>query len=446
MIDFAPLLYVAFLMQLQSVNTIFIRTMLVCILAFSPLIGYGQEENPKDNDTGVSLLGFVDIEFCDLGADDVESNTNGITYTLEKWAARSLCYNLTNSSKSPIAVKTHFVDGAITIDSTRKRSCKSNEFVDKFGQYVSKYDKLVTIPPRSSVKQQATLRLPDDYVGHLLWCLAVEVFVPNAQQKPTWLFDIVLRKAKFIDAIVDGQLEAGFSVGVPSGFDQTTNLLSAPPFFLRPVDSGKLLLSLWLNNTGQVDQQTTTTIRLHWILWREIMQQTKEMRVEAWGKQDVQFEIPSFPWYKWLMSISASVDHTPSYNFESEFVTEDMKQKQTIKLEPVRYTPTAKRVSIGRWLIAIIFVLFVVIIWRHKKRQKNWMNSFPQNMMFPWNTAWAFGPSWFQQSFADSQVPPDSHQPQSAWGWNQPTFLGQNQLQWWQNMHNSVDSLGPANQ
>jgi len=58
------------------------------------------------------------------------------------------------------------------------------------------------------------------------------------------LFDIVLRKAKFIDAIVDGQLEAGFSVGVPSGFDQTTNLLSAPPFFLRPVDSGKLLLSL----------------------------------------------------------------------------------------------------------------------------------------------------------------------------------------------------------
>lgn len=373
-------------MQLPSVHKLLWYHLLVCILAIPPFISYGQEDSPKDHDTGVSLLGFVDIEFCDLGTDGVESTTNGITYTLEKWSTRSICYNLTNASKSPIAVKTHFVDGAITIDSTHKRSCKSNEFIDKFGQYVSKYDKLVTIPPRSSIKQQASLRLPDDYIGHLLGCLAVEVFVPNKQQKQPWLFDIVLRKAKFIDAIIDGKLEQGFSVGIPSNYDQTTNLLSSPPFFLRPTDPGQLSLSLWLNNTGQVDEQVVTTIHLYWILWQEIWQQTKETRVEAASKQDVQFEIPKLPWYKGLFSIAASVDHTPNYNFESEFVTEEMKQKQTITLEPVRYTPTAKRVSIVGRLLAIIVILIIVLLWRHKKRHRdNGFDYFPPHIMYPWN-------------------------------------------------------------
>lgn len=90
-----------------------------------------------------------------------------------------------------------FVDGAITNDKFRSKSCLSEWQWEKLWKYIT-WASIVHIPAKSTVVETYTLNLPKNYKYHwdIPWCITISTLDAESD---AGTFKIVTRKANFID-------------------------------------------------------------------------------------------------------------------------------------------------------------------------------------------------------------------------------------------------------
>jgi len=138
----------------------------------------------------MSDISTVDVSFCTTWV-------GTIAYSLSPAENKKLCYVVSNSSDVDVHVKIWFVDGGFTNDQRKNKSCQQDGQIMNFAQYVTGYEDVVSLPPRSEVQRFASLKFPENFTWTRNGCLVYSLGGVEMWGKVT--FTVLMRKAKFID-------------------------------------------------------------------------------------------------------------------------------------------------------------------------------------------------------------------------------------------------------
>ena len=335
------------------------------------------EEDPRKH--GSKSLGFIELSFCDV--DDKTIKENELSLEIEQGEKADICIDVRNTSDESITLKLNAVDGAVTIDQTQKRSCKSNVFTEKFGQYIQWYDKLITIPANSQVRQLATLELPLSYVGSFLWCMSYEIF-EKEKKKTTWMFEIILRKAKFIDVFVDGDINVGLELQASEDYDKKSNLLKHDKLYFHEQDDGSAFLSFSFHNIWHIDQQSQAKVTITNIFGKEVFANSQDKKTLPGESTRLFFSVAKIPWYRGPFHVYVDVTHRPEFSFDSEKIDASLRQEQSFSVK--------SRAFLFPWrlivALVVLYIIFKVIrIIKKKKRDHEQPLDQPYSGHYPQN-------------------------------------------------------------
>lgn len=138
----------------------------------------------------------VEVNFCD------EYGSKSISYDVFLWKKQDICLNIFNGSEQDVVVNLWFVDGMLTNDQWKNRACWNNDDVDSFWQYITWYQPSISLKKDETKTQHVNLRLPDDLTlawSAIEWCLVYSLSSNTVDGSGSVGFDIVVRKAKFIN-------------------------------------------------------------------------------------------------------------------------------------------------------------------------------------------------------------------------------------------------------
>ena len=109
--------------------------------------------------------------------------------------------SLENKSNSWTYVQVWFVDWTVTKDSYKNKACLAEWQWETFWNYVN-WDSTLYIPEHSNITKTYSIQLPEhyQYSWNILWCITLSTLNPSFE---AWSFNIVSRKANFIDMDVD---------------------------------------------------------------------------------------------------------------------------------------------------------------------------------------------------------------------------------------------------
>lgn len=153
-------------------------------------------------------------DLTNISLDYCTTSENTLQYQVTPGVETGICYNLSNSSKTPVTVKLSFIDGTFTNDQRQNKACLSDADRENFWQYVTGYDQLITLKAGETIKKEAKLLYPMGMDGYYHWCVVYSIVeVDQGSQWATTNFSILMRRAKFIDIIV-GNPESAKNKGI----------------------------------------------------------------------------------------------------------------------------------------------------------------------------------------------------------------------------------------
>gem|GEM_PF-1314348 len=157
---------------------------------------------------GISVLVMIAPVYADalksISLDYCAVTGNILPYTINTTVETGICYTVTNTSNQEITMKINFVDGTFTNDQWQNRACLDESAKENFGQYVTNYEKTVTLSSGETKTETATLLYPEGTDGQYHGCITYSV-VDTSNKTTTGEnsnFSILMRKAKFIDVLV----------------------------------------------------------------------------------------------------------------------------------------------------------------------------------------------------------------------------------------------------
>jgi len=109
-----------------------------------------------------------------------------------------ICMNFRNTAPYEVDVIITFVDWWVTADELQRKSCKSDEYVEEFWQYISWYNSPLRIPAYGTVEHHAYTAFPEQMSWSVAGCVTYRVD-GDKRETADGMFDIIVRKAKFID-------------------------------------------------------------------------------------------------------------------------------------------------------------------------------------------------------------------------------------------------------
>lgn len=213
-------------------------------------------------------LGDVDVSFCETNTGAVMQS--GVTVSgsvlfyqtpVEKrW---DICYRISNKSPVNATIKISFVDGTFTNDQRRNKACLSDADTKYFGQYVTGFENIITIPANQTIEKKANFIYPTGSDGVYHGCLVYSILENTAQNTgESSNFALLMRRAKFVDVLVGDYLKATENAIVFVDFDPASweNLSSNPKirYYIDPTD-GKYVVQFKLKNVSSVDQNVSIT-------------------------------------------------------------------------------------------------------------------------------------------------------------------------------------------
>lgn len=112
---------------------------------------------------GDKNLANVTARFCNDPNEIVEN----LNMTVSPGEEKDICIELSNEGIVDVPMQLNFVDGAFT-SNTNRQSCMKETDVEKFGQFVSGYDSIVTVPAGQKKQVIAKIRFGADKIGKVL--------------------------------------------------------------------------------------------------------------------------------------------------------------------------------------------------------------------------------------------------------------------------------------
>jgi len=286
----------------------YIRTYILLLLVFW-LANYPVAMAWNNSDSSVY---DIDVKFCDDQWNILEDKH--LKRDMMDNPSQQICMRLINRYDAPLLVNLWFVDGTYTVDELHHRSCKSDIYVQEFGQYITWYRSLIVVPAQSSIIEYATLQFPSNSTGTALGCLAYRI-QDEASKASGWLFDIIIRKAKFIDLFFDWFPPLGtakLQVIPVDDFDEKKNIVLHPLLYVtKKLWEDPSLRVKFDNREGDIDQKVVTRLRVSNLWGNDVYQSSQNIKLTPHSQKEVLYILDQLPWYKGYFSLSMKIEHWP---------------------------------------------------------------------------------------------------------------------------------------
>lgn len=160
-------------------------------------------------------IGDIELTFCNT--DNLLDHDRHLKFQMDPNKSKEICLEFTNTTEYDVPLKVNFVDGWLTADQNARRACKNEISKDWFGKYVQWDATTIMVPTKSSTKLIKTITMPTSKVGYNYGCVTYSVPDGNMMKQGGLSYNVVVRKAWFIDAIVKGKIISRLEVLWPEG-------------------------------------------------------------------------------------------------------------------------------------------------------------------------------------------------------------------------------------
>lgn len=300
-----------------------------------------------------STIGDVSVNFC-----NGDNNTKSLSMVLDSGKEWEICMEFSNFSENDADISYGFVDGVVTADQYKSKACKNEWDGEVFGQYVSQEINNINIPAKTKILQKAYVKFPAWLTGMVNWCLTY--FVSNVKETTTIdsaMFDVLVRKASFIDVLVGGELSRNLKL---SSENKSINSY-------YDTEKDVLVLEVRFDNAGTVNEWVVMNGIVSNIFGYSAVFSGEVIKVLSDGSQVLRMELNNIPWYKWPFNVELNIVSNPQFDFDPVSIPDDMKESI--------YIDAKTNVFVMPWLIiyivwgVIILIILIKILARHLKFQ-----------------------------------------------------------------------------
>lgn len=253
----------------------------ICIYVWS--VSFGQTPRLWD----------IEMRFCNN-----DQTANEVDFTTNVGKNLPICIELKNKAKKSATIGIEFVDAVITDDEFKDRACNAPDRAKpQFGNYVQTYDHNIILQWGETVKKEYIVKYPGwfEWLSH--GCLLYNVI--NDQPEENSMINVIVRSAKFIDVFV--------------GKGKVSQVISMTTPTIKKVGD-EYILTLWINNKGNVDEKISITSTLS-----NIIGPKKEFKFDSIVPANtwIIFTTTSMvlPTFGWIFLLKSKVTYTPQFNF-----------------------------------------------------------------------------------------------------------------------------------
>lgn len=295
----------------------------------------------------------VEVQFCNN-----DEKTKNLSMVLEWWIENEICMDFYNYSNNDVTLKYGFVDGTIAVGDTPKKACKNEWEWEEFGQYVTQDTDTITVLAWETVRQKAKIKYPAGFSGMINGCLTYSIVWNESNiGNDDNMFTILVRRAKFIDVLVGGELKRNIQFSddnsLSYSFDSKAN---------------QFVINISLNNAWNVDEN----LKISWVVSnsfgynKEIL--VENIKVLSDSKKDIQIVVDELPWYKLAYKADLTLVWTPEFAFDPATLPDSVKEPITIHLSLDMFQfPWIILVYV---LLGVVFIVIVCFLAKHLRFQK----------------------------------------------------------------------------
>lgn len=237
----------------------------------------------------------------------------------EEWINTEICMDFYNTSADDITIKYGFVDWSVTADEFKNKACKNEGEIDNFWQYLTQNNTEILVPAWWSVRQKAYAKFPVWLSWLIHGCLTYYVKNDDAWQSNN-TFNVLVRKAAFIDVLVWWNLERSLKISQDSvSYNHNTN-------------KGTYDVSIKVENKWNIDEMLSFVGKVSNKLWYSATISGDSQKILSDDSGIIQFELKDLPRYKMSFDIDLHIVSDPVFAFNPDMVPDDMKWSNEMNL------------------------------------------------------------------------------------------------------------------
>lgn len=340
-------------------------------------------------DPEVSNLGDVLIRFCNDDAQWVVWEMKSLFLETKAWDANDVCVYVNNSGPTDVDVILNFVDGTITADDSQNKACQPEWTKSNFGQYVDYVSEVITVEAGSTVETHAEVKFPEWYAWLSYGCVTMQFAPEEWDTQEASMFNVLSRRGYFIDFLVEWDFDLWLNILKPvSTFD---NIGDSDEFVVYRTDQWTYKASLTVENPWNIAQSVTLvpsfkSLFREAVEWRNVASQeilndeivettslqwtasknASPITKKVLPKQSVTFDFElnnALPWRNGPITLDAKLSHTPSLDFVSAQISDELKKTTTREFSSSFF--------VMPWLpIALIVTIIIFILFLSEKKKK----------------------------------------------------------------------------
>ncbi len=302
-------------------------------------------------------IGNITVRFCEEDGSLFKS----VSYEIESEEEKEVCLKIFNDHQDNAHVAIDFVDGTVTNDESQYKACKLWHEKQNFWQFVTIDHPVVIIPGKWSVEKRFTLKYPDGFAGMSYGCVVTQIVNPD-NIEGAGMFSIELRKGSFVDFYVKGEIKLDLHFSTPEKEFGKDIASHAHSYVATNVANEGLASIVLLANSGNISQEATLYKTTYTWFGEKREENLGVRKIFPWDTARVITPVPLEFWEKGLITEVYHVDYTPVFDYNSDHITEEMKQEK-------HHVFTTRYLVIPWEMIGMVmaFVLFVVYAVRKYK-------------------------------------------------------------------------------
>lgn len=279
----------------------------------------------------------ISVSFCNntTGADGKSMN-----FVAQAGTPYEFCLEFTNTSKEKVSLSLWFVDGELTNDTLHNKAC-SHQW-KKFGPYVNFLEKTLILSSWSVLQKTWVLSFPLGYSGQIHGCLVYHVLDQKKTLQQNWSsFDIIVRKANFIDGYVVGE------------FTRNIEFNDSLVTYYKDKQDTSLVILLPFDNSWVLPEFLQFTWRLSNVLWYERVVTSSKI-IAYWTSSLIEFRFADIPFYGGVYNFFFQGNSVLDTQLDLSYVPETYKQRIDFSYD--------KNIVLIPWMLIFWVVWFFVAL------------------------------------------------------------------------------------
>lgn len=265
---------------------------------------------------------------------------DSLNFVVESGVPYDFCLSFSTTSQEPVWVSLGFVDGEYTNDAVRNKAC-SHQWTS-FSPYVHFEDNFVVVSSWSLIQKTGHLLFPTWYSWEIHGCVVYTIPEEKKTSHQNWsLFDVIVRKANFMDGYVVGEFKRSIE------FDDFS-----VAYYIDKQDKSLVVL-LPFNNSGVLPE----FLQFNWTLSNVLGYErsvTSSKIIDYWTSSLIEFRFADIPFYKGVYNFFFQWNSVLDTRLDLSYVPEKYKQKIDFSYD--------KKIVIVPWTLIFWILWFFVAL------------------------------------------------------------------------------------